>query len=479
MVGNAHKCRKKSPKKDAAAGANPVSFTVTIVCDPTQLLETSTTAHDCQFSFQFPGENNPDITPPVSQWNEKEWKKDFLRNADKDFLLQLEQDGSLVFNVEEKSCAFSMDADREASTPKSGKKGKSKKPPPKPVDQQPGEDMPIVRPDELDEMDFSRVMTFRLQLNSFLIDSNPVSRAFDQNIPNGQPLPPPSLQSFKVIVTADTKVMTEKFVKELLPMQLTIIGSEGVPAKPFPFSKMPHYYSPVYASYKFFNKRLAVPEEEEPAKAKKPKTQDKKGKKEDPKKGKKNAPPEPEPEVEEDKDPLAFEEDEPPAPPPPKEEIPVRKVSTDGLPHGPRMSWEHSEVFFLGLLDLEALASHFEQNPLRVELHDRDISKEGLKKAAIMSRGDKLSIARMLMVSPEDDMVSEQKEEVKNKPEDTPPQSAKGSRKKGDKKKKNSARQTDSTEKKRVDPSQSAVEQKQMEAVAKKKHSRNKFVQNG
>ena len=99
-----------------------------------------------------------------------------------------------------------------------------------------------------------------------------------------------------------------------------------------------------YASYKFFNKRLAVPEEEEPAKAKKPKTQDKKGKKEDPKKGKKNAPPEPEPEVEEDKDPLAFEEDEPPAPPPPKEEIPVRKVSTDGLPHGPRMSWEHSEV---------------------------------------------------------------------------------------------------------------------------------------
>ena len=51
-------------------------------------------------------------------------------------------------------------------------------------------------------------------------DSNPVSRAFDQNIPNGQPLPPPSLQSFKVIVTADTKVMTEKFVKELLPMQV-------------------------------------------------------------------------------------------------------------------------------------------------------------------------------------------------------------------------------------------------------------------
>lgn len=189
-----------------------------------------------------------------------------------------------------------------------------------------------------------------------------------------------------------------------------------------------------------------------------------------PKKGKKNAPPEPEPEVEEPKDPLAFEEDEPPAPPPPEEEIPVKHVQTDGLPHGRRLTWEHSEVVFLGLLDIEALAAHFEQNPLCVELHDRDISKEGLKKAAIMSRGDKMSIARMLMVSPEDDAVTEQKEEVKKNPEETPPQSAKGSsRKKGDKKKKNSARSTDSNNKKKeLDPAQLEQENKRMEAVAKK-----------
>lgn len=462
--------KKDTGRKDGGSGFSgsqrPLNFVVKFTCEEMPLLETSTTAYDVQFEFHFPGAPGADTTPPRSQWVDGQWKKEYLYDGDMAFVQLLEMNGSMGVSVREKSCRYSYEeANAEIEKPKSAKK--KKKPKQEAVKVPEGEKPPPERPEELDEIDFMETSKFHLQVSSFLMDSQPIIREFNRREPNGQPLPPDSLMFLRAEVTVSDEVMTPQFARELLPMQITIVRAEALPDKPFAYHEMNKCYFPVTANLNFPNKGKKIELEPAPSSKKKGKSKSPPAKA----KGKASSKqPEPEPEPSpktspKNDDPLAFEEDAPPPPPPPEANFSTRTIKTDGLPHGHNPTWEHSEVLFLGQLDLASLASHFEQRPLTVEIHDRDISQKGLKEAAILTRGEPNSIAQMLMVSPEDDAEPEIEEP---EPEPlTPPGSAKGSRK-GSKKGKKDHKSKSKSPSKEKNEARAAAHKARMDALAKK-----------
>lgn len=162
-------------------------------------------------------------------------------------------DNPVVVEVEERSAAMIRDS-RPGTTGLAKQKNRSKSinekgsRAPTPL----GE--PLRAPPQLKDAKWAVQHSYAMDLSPLLISCEPVVWAMDRrpNSCNAIPCPGVTHLAVNIECTKEGGLMDAEMQSTMLPVEITVLGGNNLPAVPGPYAEMDTYYQPVHASYKFF-----------------------------------------------------------------------------------------------------------------------------------------------------------------------------------------------------------------------------------